>query len=184
MGNGKLGAMVLGRPLKERIQLNEDIVWSGNFRDRVNPDAREKLPEIRRLMEEGKIRQAENLAKLALAATPEFERMYQTLGDIYLEMEAPSENVEDYCRQLDLDSALSTVTYTCGGKKYQRETYISAPHNVMVIRLTAQKKASISFQVRMHRGRFFDSSLQDKENQAGKESGFVPCFEGPRLAVP
>lgn len=166
LGNGKLGAMVFGRPLKERIQLNEDSVWSGNFRDRVNPDAREKLPEIRRLMEEGKIRQAENLAKLALAATPEFERMYQTLGDIYLEMEAPSENVEDYCRQLDLDSALSTVTYTCGGKKYQRETYISAPHNVMVIRLTAQKKASISFQVRMHRGRFFDSSLQDKENQA------------------
>lgn len=166
LGNGKLGAMVFGRPLKERIQLNEDSVWSGDFRDRVNPDAQERIPEIRRLMREGKIRQAENLATLALAATPEFERMYQTLGDLYLDVCAPEEQVQEYCRQLDLDKALATVTYTSGGKRFRREIYISAPHNVMVIRLTSEERGGVSFQVRMHRGRFFDRSLQDKENQA------------------
>ena len=166
LGNGKLGAMVFGRPLRERIQLNEDSVWSGSFRDRVNPEARKQLPEIRRLMDQGKIGKAENLAKLALAGTPEFERVYQTLGDLYLEVEGPSPHVEDYCRQLDLEQALSTVTYTCGGKRFRREVYLSAPHNVMVIRLTCAQPGSVSFQARMHRGRFFDRSLQDKESQA------------------
>ena len=84
LGNGKLGAMVFGGPVAERIQLNEDSVWSGGFRDRVNPDCKNNLPEIRRLLREGDIAQAENLATLAMAGTPEFERMYQTLGDIYL----------------------------------------------------------------------------------------------------
>ena len=49
LGNGKLGAMVFGGPVAERIQLNEDSVWSGGFRDRVNPDCKNNLPEIRRL---------------------------------------------------------------------------------------------------------------------------------------
>ena len=71
LGNGKLGAMVFGGPVAERIQLNEDSVWSGGFRDRVNPDCKNNLPEIRRLLREGDIAQAENLATLAMAGTPE-----------------------------------------------------------------------------------------------------------------
>jgi len=94
LGNGKLGAMVFGGPVAERIQLNEDSVWSGGFRDRVNPDCKNNLPEIRRLLREGDIAQAENLATLAMAGTPEFERMYQTLGDIYLTMENQAGEVE------------------------------------------------------------------------------------------
>lgn len=166
LGNGKLGAMVFGQPLNERVQINEDSVWSGGFRDRTNPDCKEKLPEIRKLMREGKIGEAENLATLAMAGTPEFERMYQTLGDIYLDVAAPEKEVSEYCRQLDLDNAMCVVSYTSGGIHYTRETYISAPHNVMVMRLTSDQKAGVSLQVRMHRGRFFDESKQDKANHA------------------
>ena len=166
LGNGKLGAMVFGQPLNERVQINEDSVWSGGFRDRTNPDCKEKLPEIRKLMREGKIGEAENLATLAMAGTPEFERMYQTLGDIYLDVAAPEKEVSEYCRQLDLDNAMCAVSYTSGGIHYTRETYISAPHNVMVMRLTSDRKAGVSLQVRMHRGRFFDESKQDKANHA------------------
>ena len=166
LGNGKLGAMVFGGPVAERIQLNEDSVWSGGFRDRVNPDCKNNLPEIRRLLREGDIAQAENLATLAMAGTPEFERMYQTLGDIYLTMENQAGEVEHYTRQLDLDNALCTVSYTSGGVDYTREAYISAPHNVMVVRLGSSRKGGVSFQVRMHRGRYTDGTFQDKEQNA------------------
>lgn len=54
IGNGKLGGMVYGYPFTERIQLNEDSVWFGGPQDRNNPSAKEKLPEIRRLIFEGK----------------------------------------------------------------------------------------------------------------------------------
>ena len=166
LGNGKLGAMVFGGPVAERIQLNEDSVWSGGFRDRVNPDCKNNLPEIRRLLREGDIAQAENLATLAMAGTPEFERMYQTLGDIYLTMENQAGEVEHYTRQLDLDNVLCTVSYTSGGVDYTREAYISAPHNVMVVRLGSSRKGGVSFQVRMHRGRYTDGTFQDKEQNA------------------
>ena len=166
LGNGKLGAMVFGGPVAERIQLNEDSVWSGGFRDRVNPDCKNNLPEIRRLLREGDIAQAENLATLAMAGTPEFERMYQTLGDIYLTMENQAGEVKHYTRQLDLDNALCTVSYTSGGVDYTREVYISAPHNVMVVRLGSSRKGGVSFQVRMHRGRYTDGTFQDKEQNA------------------
>ena len=166
LGNGKLGAMVFGGPVAERIQLNEDSVWSGGFRDRVNPDCKNNLPEIRRLLREGDIAQAENLATLAMAGTPEFERMYQTLGDIYLTMKNQAGEVEHYTRQLDLDNALCTVSYTSGGVDYTREAYISAPHNVMVVRLGSSRKGGVSFQVRMHRGRYTDGTFQDKEQNA------------------
>ena len=70
LGNGKLGAVVFGGPVAERIQLNEDSVWSGGFRDRVNPDCKNNLPEIRRLLREGDIAQAENLGHLGHGRRP------------------------------------------------------------------------------------------------------------------
>ena len=183
LGNGKLGAMVFGGAKSERIQINEESVWSGGFRDRVNPDCKENLPKIRQLLREGKLNDATNLATMAIAGTPEFERMYQTLGDIYLVMKAQEGDTEDflrfglggvngddsteeYVRQLDLENGLSTVSYVSHGVRFTRETYISAPQNVMVIRLTASEKGSISFRARMNRGRFFDSTYQDKDNTA------------------
>ena len=82
VGNGKLGGMVFGLPYTERIQLNEDSVWYGGPQDRNNPSALEKLPEIRRLIFEGKIREAEELCSFALCGIPEEQRHYEPLGNL------------------------------------------------------------------------------------------------------
>src|SRR5690242_19396658 len=87
VGNGRLGAMVYGQPRQERLQLNEDSVWYGGPRDRNNPDARANLPEIRRLIFEGKLKEAERLARLALSGLPESQRHYLPLGHLLLDFE-------------------------------------------------------------------------------------------------
>ncbi len=56
VGNGRLAAMVFGDPRKEHIQLNEDTIWSGEKRDRGNPEAPVAIPEIRRLLEQARAR--------------------------------------------------------------------------------------------------------------------------------
>lgn len=83
-GNGRLGGMVFGNIYSERIQLNEDSVWYGGPMDRNNPDASKNLDKIRSLLMEGKIKEAEELSALALSGTPECQRHYETLGDLYL----------------------------------------------------------------------------------------------------
>ena len=109
VGNGKLGGMVFGNPHTERIQLNEDSVWFGGMQDRLNPSAREKLPEIRKLIFEGRIREAEELCAFALSAIPEEQRHYEPLGNLYIEFMGRETEFEDYKRELDISRA---VAYT------------------------------------------------------------------------
>src|SRR5690625_2519182 len=87
IGNGRLGGMVFGRIHKERIQLNEDSVWYGGPRDRNNPDAREYVSQIRNLLSAGRLNEAEELAALTLTGTPETQRHYEPLGDLFINME-------------------------------------------------------------------------------------------------
>lgn len=87
VGNGRLGGMVFGGIVAERIQLNEDSEWYGGPRDRNNPDALKYLPEIRKLIAGGEIDKAERLACMALSGTPEGQRHYEPLGDLYLYFE-------------------------------------------------------------------------------------------------
>lgn len=84
IGNGFLGAMVFGKTDTERIQINEDSVWSGGFMERINPDAKENLSEIRRLLSEGRIEEAERLTEYSMYATTPHMRHYQTLGDVWI----------------------------------------------------------------------------------------------------
>ena len=85
LGNGRLGAMVFGGIRLERFCMNEDSVWYGGFRDRVNPDARKNLPVIQKYLREGKIADAQSLAETALTATPDGERHYEPLCDLILQ---------------------------------------------------------------------------------------------------
>lgn len=80
LGNGRLGAMVFGTVANERIQLNEDTVWYGGYRDRNNPDALKYLPKIRELLLSGRISEGEKLMKYALSGTPLSQHPYQSLG--------------------------------------------------------------------------------------------------------
>lgn len=72
LGNGFMGAMCFGGNIADRFQLNADSLWHGGFCDRVNPDAKRNIPEVRRLIAAGKISEAERLANLAMAAVPDY----------------------------------------------------------------------------------------------------------------
>lgn len=152
VGNGKLGGMIFGKPFIERIQLNEDSVWFGGPRDRNNPSAKEKLPEIRRLIMEGKISEAQELCAFALSGLPEDQRHYETLGDLYIEYGGKSRNVTNYYRELDISEAIATVKYTIDDIEYTREVIASFPRNVMIIRLTTNVPGSLSFHTQITRG--------------------------------
>ena len=152
IGNGRLGGMVFGSVSRERIQLNEDSVWYGGPRDRHNPDALKYLPQIRKLLSEGRLKEAEELAAMTMPGTPETQRHYEPLGDFYIRMSHTENGALHYERELDLDQAITKVTYTFNDVTYQREFFTSYPDQVMVIRLTASKENSISFKARLDRG--------------------------------
>lgn len=82
IGNGTLGAMIFGQTVKERIQINEDSVWSGGPMQRCNPDAKKYLPDLIELLKKGNIVEAERLARQSMFSLYPHMRHYQTLGDI------------------------------------------------------------------------------------------------------
>jgi alpha-L-fucosidase 2 len=164
IGNGSLGGMVFGGVKTENIQLNEDTLWYGGPRDRTNPDALKYLPKIRELLFNGKLKEAEKLSLLAQAGTPEISRHYEPLGDLHIEFEYESENASNYRRELDIEKALVTISYTIGDVNYKREIFTTAVHNVMVIRLTADKPGCITLNVNTSRQRYLDERIAIDDN--------------------
>lgn len=159
IGNGRLGAMIFGGVAAERLQLNEDSLWSGAPQDADNPKALEALPEIRKLLFEGKYSEAEKLANRTLICrgvgsgrgrggrTP--YGSYQTLGDLTLRFDGT--NATDYKRELDLTSAIARVSYEQDGVKFEREIFSSFPDQVLVVRLTASKRGKLNFRAALSR---------------------------------
>lgn len=152
LGNGRLGGMVFGNVYSERIQLNEDSIWYGGPMDRNNPDAASNLQRIRSLISEGRMKEAEELSVLALSGTPEGQRHYEPLGDLYLFFRNEKGSVTDYYRELDLETGTVRVEYCLEGVHYKREIFTSYPHGAMVIRLTADKSGAISLHTQLSRG--------------------------------
>ena len=150
VGNGRLGAMVFGGTAHEHIQLNEDTVWAGEVRDRVNPRGLAALPEVRRLIFAGKPDEAGKLANQDMMAIPLRMPPYQTLGDLWLEFPNGAQP-EDYRRELDLDTAIVRVSCRIGRVNYRREVFSSHPDQVLAIRITADKPEAISFTATMAR---------------------------------
>ena len=148
VGNGRLGAMVFGGIVHERLQLNEDTLWAGRPYDPVNPDAKDALPEVRRLLVERKYREAARLAEAKVMSKPLAQMPYQTVGDLALTF-PEIDSVENYRRELDLATATAHVSYTSGGVTFSREVFASAPDQVIVVRLTASRPGCISFETRM-----------------------------------
>lgn len=142
VGNGRLGAMVFGETRLERIQLNEETLWSGGPRDTNNPEALKYLPEVRRLLFEGHPAKAMELANQHLMGNPRTLRPYQTLGDLKLDFPG-HETVSDYRRELDLDSAIIRIRYRVGGVEYLREIFCSAVDQLLVVRLRASEPGRI-----------------------------------------
>lgn len=148
VGNGRLGAMVYGRHGKEEIQLNEDTYWSGGPYSTVVKGGASKLPEIQKLIFEGKPLEAHKLFGRYMMGYPVEQQKYQSLGNIQLVMDEENE-VNDYKRWLDLSTGVTTVSYKNKGIQYVREVFASVPHNAIFIRISADKPNSISFETEL-----------------------------------
>jgi alpha-L-fucosidase 2 len=144
IGNGRIGTMVFGGINRERLQLNEDTLWAGGPYDPVNPDAKAALPEVRQLVFDGKYSQAARLLSAKVMAKPLGQMAYETAGDLILTF-PEAESAENYRRDLNLNTAVSTVEYTENGTRFSREVFASPVDQVIVVRLTADKKNAISF---------------------------------------
>lgn len=144
LGNGRLGAMVFGGVSEERLQLNEDTIWAGEKRDRINPNGAQAVIEVRRLLLAGKVKEAEELADKDIISMPRRMPQYQPFGDLKLRF-LGQENASGYARELDLDSGIARVTYKIGAAQFTREVFASAPDQVIVVRLTCTQPGRISF---------------------------------------
>jgi alpha-L-fucosidase 2 len=145
LGNGTAGAMVYGGIEIDHINLNADTLWSGPHQgDPDNPDALHHLPEVRQLVADKKYAEATELCKKMQGP---YTEAYQPLGDVRFQFFNGADRVENYRRELDLDTAIATVTYTAGGVNFSREIFVSAPDRVLVVRVTADRPGSVTFSV-------------------------------------
>lgn len=160
VGNGFLGAMIFGDVSNERIQLNEKCLWSGSQDDNDNPDAFASLEKIRELLFKGRYREATELTsktqvcKGAGSGNGNGANVpygcYQTLGDLWFRFTEDTV-YSDYCKALDLEKGIVTISYTQNGIKYKREIFASYPDKALVIRLSADRKKSMNFRVFLNR---------------------------------
>ena len=148
VGNGRLGAMVFGGIAKERLQLNDDTIWAGAPEPRDRVEARAALPKVRRLLFEGKAREAEALAQKNFM-TKRFKRSYQTLGDLVIECDALPAKSESYARALDIERALCTTRIGPLGKQVRRTVFASAADDVLVVRI--ESDASLALRITLSR---------------------------------
>lgn len=147
LGNGRIGAMVYGNPTQEVYQLNEETLWSGYPQECNNPKAAEVLPLVRKAVDEGDYVKASTLWK-ANAQGP-YTARYLPLANLMLSQPTEKQSKNIY-RDLNISNATATVTYEADGVKYRRTSFISYPDQVMVVKMEANKKQSVSLDVRLN----------------------------------
>ena len=171
LGNGRLGMMPDGGIEKETLVLNDITLWSGGVEDADNPDAAQYLPEIRKLLFEGKNDLAQELVYKTFmckgagsgngnGANVPFG-CFQTLGNLYIDYQYPAGKVkpENYRRQLSLDDATASASFVSEGVTYTREYFAAFGHDVLVIRLQTSKAGNLNFRVRIDRPEAFETCL-------------------------
>jgi alpha-L-fucosidase 2 len=151
IGNGRVAAMVFGGVDQEHLQLNEETIYAGSRRDRVNPEARAAVPVVRRLLLEGKVKEAEAIADKSLLAVPRRQPPYEPLGDLTLTFEGSASSVSAYRRSLDLFEGVASVAFTSNGIHYKRQAFASYADQAIVLHLEADRPGALSFRVGMSR---------------------------------
>ena len=148
LGNGRLGAMVYGNPVNDEIQLNEETVSAGSPYKNHNPEAKEALPIIRQLIFDGKYPEAQEMAGEKILSKNGFGMPYQTVGSLLLNFEG-QEKYTNFRRELDIDKAVTTTTYTVDDVDYKREIFTSFTDQLVIVRLTASKPGKLTFDLSM-----------------------------------
>lgn len=158
IGNGRLGAMVFGGVETERLQLNEETIWSHGGMPIDKKDAAKKLPEIRKLLFAGKYVEAEKMCKKYLMTDrlPSGTNSYQTLGDLKINFHN-IRTYQNYCRKLLLNKAIAVSSFQSGKVNYKRTVFSSAADQVLIMLIEANKSASISCSIELSRIGNFDT---------------------------
>ena len=144
IGNGRLGAMVYGNVDTEKIQLNENTLWSGGPNRNDNPLALDSLEEIRHLIFAGKRKEAEQMANRVIISKKSQGQMFEPAGELNLVFKSQGD-YKNYHRELDIGKAVAKTSYQVGNVTYTREVLASFPDKVIAMRLYASKPKSISF---------------------------------------
>ncbi len=181
LGNGRLGAMVYGHTGQERIQLNDDSLWSGSFQDRNNPSLKDKLSEIRQLVLSGDIFHAEELLMQNMIGTPGGMRHYAPLGELDLALNShlpfslswlpESTGAQEYSSDLDLMTGVLSIEHTQASVRYRREMFVSHPAQAMCIRFTCSKPRAINLDVLLNRIPISDKTTMDDRKPGLRLSG-------------
>jgi alpha-L-fucosidase 2 len=151
LGNGRLGAMVYGGTGSDTIQLNEDTFWSGSPYQNTNPNAKNSLQAVRNFLNDGKYDEAQKLALRDIQADGKktsYGQKYESVGNLILRFPG-HEHATAYTRELDLSKALATVSYEVDGTRFKREVITSFTDQLVIIRITADKKGKVSFATTM-----------------------------------
>lgn len=148
IGNSRLGAMVFGNPAKEQIQLNEETIWAGEPGNNVPKNTYDKIVAIRKLLAEGKAREAQDLSNVTFPRQApddlDYGMPYQTFGSLWLSFPG-HETFRDFYRELDIQDAVARTSYKVDGVQYHREVFASFTDDVVIVRLTSSKKNALSF---------------------------------------
>ncbi len=150
IGNGKLGAMVHGSTEKEKLQLNEESLWGGCPEDPIPENAKEHFEKFQKLNLEGEFSDALDYAMENLAISPTSIRSYQTLGELFISFNK-HENVEDYRRDLNLQTGVSTVQYSINGKRFIRESFISTKYNTIFHHFKSLDNKTVTSEINFER---------------------------------
>jgi len=144
IGNGRLGAMIYGHPASELIQFNEETLWAGQPHGYSHQGAHRYLDTLRQLLWGGKQKEAEELANREFMSVPFRQLCYLPFGNINL-LFPGHKNVSNYKRELNLDEAVSTVSYEAGGGRFKREVFASFPDQAIIIHLESEKEGGLGF---------------------------------------
>ncbi|MBT5187690.1 MAG: glycoside hydrolase family 95 protein [Kordiimonadaceae bacterium] len=151
VGNGRMGAMVFGDPVNERIQLNEDSVWAGEMKDiKSSIGTPDDLADMRKLIDDQAFEKVDQQMPLRFSRD-EVVRSHQTLGDLYINWNSTTASVSDYRRELDLRTGVANTTWKRGQTTFIQEVFNSNPDEALFIKITAQGPDTLNFDLELDR---------------------------------
>jgi len=199
IGNGKLGAMVYGGASQEHLQLNEETIWAGEPGNNVLKNTFDSIQKIRKLLNENKFQEAQNVSNRTYPRQApkdlNYGMPYQTMGDLFLNFKG-HENFKNYTRTLDIEKAVSTVSYEVNGVTFKREIFSSFADHVIMIKLSSSKKGSLNFSINASTPHLQKSIFTEKnqlvvsgtsgsvDNKTGKinfKTVTIPVLKGGKL---
>jgi alpha-L-fucosidase 2 len=177
LGNGKMGATVFGGVNLDKIYLNDITLWSGEpVNANMNPEAYKNIPAIREALKNENYKLAEELNKKLEGKNSE---SYAPLGTIEINSHHIGK-ASNYHRELDVSKAVSKVSFEIDGVKFTREYFVSAPDQIMIIKLTSSQKGALNFDVNLNSLLKFKTEVK---NNVFSMNGIAPIHENPGYQV-